>query len=63
MSLEDFALSPEESVQSKEAEELSQVIEYVKYHELENVAQRTLAENYKKTKRRQRNRTGENQNR
>ncbi len=42
MSLEDFALSPDESAQSKEADELSQVIEYIKYHDLENVANRAL---------------------
>ena len=41
-SLEDFALSPTESAQSKEAEELSQVIEYIKYHDLENAALRAL---------------------
>jgi hypothetical protein len=42
MSLEDFALFPEESAQSKEAEELSQVVEYIEYHDLENVAKRAL---------------------
>ena len=42
MSLEDFALSPTESAQSKEAEELSQVIEYIEYHDLENAARRAL---------------------
>jgi hypothetical protein len=42
MSLEDFALSPSETAQSKEAEELSQVIEYIKYHDLESAAKRAL---------------------
>lgn len=42
MSLEDFALSPEESRQSKETEELPQVIEYVNHHNLEKVARRAL---------------------
>lgn len=42
ISLEDFALSPDESVQSKEAEELPQVMEYINYHKLEEAAQRFL---------------------
>lgn len=37
ISLEDFALSPEESHQSKESEELPAVVEYIKHHKLEDV--------------------------
>lgn len=44
MSLEDFALSPSETAQSKEAEELPQVIEYIKYHDLESAAIHALKE-------------------
>lgn len=38
-SLEDFALSRGESAKSKEANELPQVLDYIRNHELENVAQ------------------------
>lgn len=37
ISLEDFALSPEESAQSKESEELARVLEYIRYRNLENI--------------------------
>lgn len=38
-SLEDFALSSQESAQSKEADELPEVIDYIRNHQLENAAQ------------------------
>jgi hypothetical protein len=37
ISLEDFALSPDESRQSKEAEELPAVVEYIEYHKLDDM--------------------------
>jgi hypothetical protein len=41
-SLEDYALSQNESAQSKEHDELPHVFEYIKFHDLENVAHRAL---------------------
>ena len=42
ISLEDFALSPQESAVSKESEEIPVVLEYIQKHKLEHVAQKEL---------------------
>jgi hypothetical protein len=46
ISLEDFALSPAETARSKEFEEFPQVMEYLSYHDLENVVRRTASRKF-----------------